>query len=282
MFEQELVDIYKIWAPPNSVWSRWAKPVIFMHYPTMGPNTPKAKSGGTGGDYETFDMDAEDSVSFEKCTRPKTWFGEFREDTAVIIDLPGDNSVEEAIDFARIGYRPVPLYNGVDPDCGSPSEVNKTDLARRLFQMSKELTAIRIRDNAPPVFMLDTNRRGIGIVTPGRYDNRWNIFAQDMPSIDFLRDHGISNILLRTTGPHLERDLQHILYRYAEKKIVKFTRYNGTSIEPIHISKPASYKSTFYRLSAILGFKRNAAGGFGALTPEVVDTDSYSGSYRYG
>jgi hypothetical protein len=212
-----------------------------------------------------------------------SWFGGLREDTAVIIDMPGGEGVEEAIAFAKIGYRPVPLYNGVVPLYGEGSESisgGKSNLAGMIFQTANELASINIPPAAPPVFMLDTNRSCPAKTAHGSFDNRWSVFAQDMPSADFLRSRKIRNILMRTKGSSYEMDLEHVLYRYAEKKCFKFTQYDGISTKPLTIHKPSFYKSAFYRLKVMLGLRRNAAGGFGAIVPFPVETSS--GSYSGG
>jgi len=247
----EQMNVYKTWAPADSVWSRWVKPVLFMNIPI----TP----------------------SLTRDTHDVAWFGEFREDTAIILDLPGYTGIEKAIAFAKIGYRPVPLYNGVNPkpsEVKIGTEVKTDDLAKLLFQATPDLASINIAPDAPPVFMLDATRKGKGKApsTPGIYDNRWNIFAQDLPSADFLRSRGIRNIMVVHPGSTIETDLEHVLYRYAEKKVFKFSRYDGFTVKPLSVQKPKAYKNAAYRLMVMLGLRRNAAGGFGLLIPEPSES----------
>lgn len=80
------IETYKIWAPNGALWTEWAKPVLFA-------NTPKG--------------------SFELQIPKLKWIAQTDYTTAIIVDLPGKEGVQEGLALARLGYRPVPLYNGV-------------------------------------------------------------------------------------------------------------------------------------------------------------------------
>jgi len=219
-----------------------------------------------------------------------SWLGEpaqIKKDTAIILEIPGEQSVREAVELAKIGYCPVPLFNGVASDKNAMEMVETNKICSELYNLSNPLSQLRIADDAPPVFMLDSRRKGERIFSKGTYDNRWNIYSQDMPSADFLHSHGIHHIILRmgdSTGI-LANDLQHVIYRYQENGIT-VSLHTGTTLLKV---KPHSYKSTAYRLMTMFGLKRNSAGGFGAYVPEETHGGVYSsgsgsfGSYgRYG
>src|ERR1044071_4252665 len=85
-------QLFEIWAPADSVWSRWAKPVLFASLAdTSGPLLP-AEAG--------------------EAPPPETGFGVNADpQAAYIVDLPGSAAVDRGLALARDGCRPVPLFN---------------------------------------------------------------------------------------------------------------------------------------------------------------------------
>jgi hypothetical protein len=100
---------------------------------------------------------------------------------------------------------------------------------------------------------------------PGRYDNRWLVFPQDMPSASYMMNNGISRVVVRSDS--ISNDLAHILRRYQEKGI-QILLCDGNVTKEVHVAAPSRFKSLFYRFIAICGLTRNAAGGFGGKIPE--------------
>ena len=245
------LETYKIWAPDEALWTQWAKPVLFMRTP--------------GISQKTWDIPEE-----------LEWMQSMDKQTMIIVDLPGADSVTECLALARLGYRPVPLYNGVDGQCLSMA-VRVSDIVMALFLYADELNACSIRYDAPPVFMLDSNRMAGSGKTPGAYDNRWCVFPQDMPSAAFLSKEGIRKIIVRSA--QIQNDLSHVLHRYQDEGI-EIHLCTGRETVKIPIVKPSMYKSLSYRFKTILGLTRNSAGGFGSMIPEA--TQSGSGTRYYG
>ena len=235
---RDKLTTYKIWAPDNALWTEWAKPVLF------------AKSSSYKEDY-VLDIPEID------------WLTKAQPDTMIIIDLPGKTSVMESLALARLGFRPVPLYNGVN-DNKYEMLVNAGHVADALYKGADELENMRIPNNAPPAFMLDSDRMNGG-KAPGKYDNRWCIFPQDMPSASFLSKQGIKKVIVRSDI--VRDDLLHILRRYYEQKIVILKSFDERVLE-IHVPKPSWFKRILYRFKVIFGLARNAAGGFGGQIPE--------------
>ena len=264
---------YKIWAPDNALWTKWAKPVLFASL-----------------------MSWKDDYALD--IPEINWISSAQRDTMVIVDLPGKKGVEESLALARRGFRPVPLYNGVndekpvainsaanvstanadgalntaDREAKTPGATGETsamlvdakEVADALYKGAYALETLRIPDNAPPVFMLDS-RRMTGEKVPGKYDNRWCIFQQDMPSASFLSEQRINKIIVRTDKR--QDDLLHILHRYQEQKI-KIFQCVLDKVMDMTVTKPSRMKSLFYRFSVIFGLTYNSAGGFGGQIPE--------------
>src|ERR1043165_231492 len=83
-------EIFSIWAPDNSIWSPWAKPVLFAHLDAALSFVP------TPG--------APIDVS---------WSPSPNEKVAVVLDLPGAEGVLVGLALAHRSYCPVPLYNAL-------------------------------------------------------------------------------------------------------------------------------------------------------------------------
>jgi hypothetical protein len=249
--EQLFVD----WAPDESVWTPWAKPVLF--------NSPALSKKGL------FSPSAVEGIpELETFANPTG--------RVVIVDLPGVNSVRAAVTLAGLGYRPVPLYNG----CEGPSAVIPV---RELMDAVEGATA-QIKDrglsfNSPPAFLLDS-RRMSGFPAFGNFDNRWLIFPQDFPSGNLLLSKGFSEVVLVSLPDGaVQKDLAHVLLRWKESGLaVKFFSFATQDALPLNVPRSAQYKLFFYRALAKLGLHPNSAGGFG----DVIATPSETSHGGYG
>jgi hypothetical protein len=115
---------------------------------------------------------------------------------------------------------------------------------------------------------LDANRQdNSGLITPGRFDNRWAVVAQDMPSASRLQLAGFKQVLV--FAEKVRDDLAHILLRYQEAGLkIEIAAPMAREPRAIKISRPAWYRHLWYSLMVQAGFRRNSAGGFGAVIPE--------------
>lgn len=248
---------YKIWAPDNALWTEWAKPVLFANMPYDDGWEPNPVKIG--------------------------WASEVSYDTMVITDLPGRAGVEAGLALARLGYRPVPLYNGVFATYGGASmAVDVGGIVTALYKGADEMLSLIIGASAPPVFMLDYNRMSGIAKEPGKYDNRWCVFPQDMPSASFLLKKGITKAVVR--AERIQEDLAHILRRYQEAGVKIFLCADRMELEEVTVPAPSRFKNLTYRFSVISGLVRNAAGGFGSRIPLEPERDwtSVLGGRHYG
>ncbi len=248
------MEAYKVWAPDGVLWAQWAKPVLFMRPAAASLKLIQIPEAG--------------------------WISSLESDTMLIADLPGASGVTESLALARMGYRPVPLYNGVDGRTFSMI-VKVGEIASALFDGADILATYDISPDAPPVFMLDSNRMsGMGR-QPGTYDNRWCVFPQDMPSAALLRNAGIRRVIVCSAG--IQNDLSHILLRYQKEGIeICLCTGPGEEIRTVSVVRPSRFKSLSYRFKVIMGLKRNAAGGFGGSIPEPTQSSSSGRFYGYG
>jgi len=241
-------ECFARWAPPESHWSAWAKPTLFVSM-------------------DRVELDRLHAVSeaFEHISLPGA-----DEGWALIVELEGVLSIRFGLHAAAAGYRPVPLYNCWS-DAGTVEAVPTKSLINELAKGALVLESKRLGSDAPPAFLLDQNRlKGKETLVPGDFDNRWMVFPQDFPSARYLKDHGIKNVLWITREPATpNRDLAHIVFEWQTEGIPIHARtLPADASKLIHVSRPSGFQSLWHRALAILTFKRNSAGGFGSIIPD--------------
>jgi hypothetical protein len=248
-------DCYAIWAPDASVWAQWAKPVMFASAPGLVTDIPLSVATLSGRELP-----------------------DGRGSTAVILDLPGEESVSVGLAFAERGFQPVPLFNGTD----GPNPVVKTaDLLSALGAGAEVLKAMPIGVDARPVFLLDSNRRdSMGAVSSGYYDNRWIVLPQDLPSASYLLAAGVKEVLLVLRDAEWpSEDLAHVLLRWQERNIgIRFIDLaKNESAKALIVIAPSLFRRAWYAAVALSGLRRCNVGGFGSVVP-----DQTAGSGFYG
>ena len=260
-------ELYALWAPEDSVWSPWALPVPFAQLvcPQVSTETEPRR----------FHLD---------------WLpqGEPR-DLAIVADLPSGDAIHYGLALLQRGYRPIPVIDGSPGPDGSPlipfdstspegavskpaSTVDMRQLLLALCQGASLLREAKLTPDAPPAFLLDSNRMTVApFSADGAFDNRWMVFPQDFPSSRFLRDRGIRKVVyvhdrFATQPPD---DLAHILLRWQEDGISiesKSAQFGDVPV-PIQVNRPSRFRAVWYRALAALGLRRNDAGGFGGYPP---------------
>ena len=195
-------EIYKIWAPDKKRWVDWVRPVPFI-------NIDDSSSRKEFIDYRI------PSINYLK---------EVLNDTALIIDIPGIASIKEGIALAKLGYRPIPIFNGTDPPIGTISTTNNQIIKPLLIWGAFELKNIKLKNDAPPVFLLDQNRLNRYKINNGIFDNSWDIYDGDLPSPKYLFENGINKIIVRSNFQ--AKDLRKILYKW-QKNNIKIFFTNG-------------------------------------------------------
>jgi len=250
MYPQEVFDI---WAPQDSIWSRWAKPVLLIAKMEQVP-------------------EQELRQKVEALTAWPSAFG----DTALIVNLPGIDSVMYGLALARRGFRPVPLFNATP----GPSEYLWTGpITAALVTGAEILQGIRLAPDAPPAFLLDLNRMK-GRPTPGQFDNRWVVFPQDLPSATFLKSRGIKNIVvIQPEALSLGEDLSQVLSLWKRNGLdirasgeTAQERMDPKGLKSVSRFNLARTAFAVWMISS-LGLRRNNVGGFGAIVP--TETQRY-------
>src|SRR3954465_8912671 len=108
-------DLFALWAPEESPWSVWAKPVLFADCHAATADRPL---------YESQPM----VENFPPAGH-----------VVAIVDVPGANSVLYGLALAGIGYRPVPLFNS---SCGTDTLVDMRTVADYLIYAAPTLRSL--------------------------------------------------------------------------------------------------------------------------------------------
>jgi len=247
-------EIFQIWAPDDSPWSPWVKPVLFAHL---------------GLAAEPFEIAAPDV----------SWTPAVSDRVALVVNLPGPEGVVTGAAVALQGYRPVPLYNALPLPWGESihrsnpgravAAVDTLPILRALASSTRALAEAKLPCDAPPAFLLDYNRQGDGRKPgPGQFDNRSISFTTDFPSVIFLGAHGVHrSLLIQKEG--IQPDLAHTLRRWQDggMKLERLRPDDGVA-ESFDAPKPSWYGVMFQRVLLQLGFHRSGAGGFGGWIPD--------------
>ena len=247
-----IVEAFSTWVPDlpeddfGPAWTHWAKPVLFA---SINGEVPM----GFLKDEDLPALLAALKAPAAKC--------------AVVVDLPGTQSISVGVELAEQGYRPVPLFNGSP---GRDELISTSELISALRSAAARMQNFSIPADAPPVFLLDSRRMSKAVTpAPGKFDNRWFTFPQDFPSANLLRARGISTVLLiqEAIGQPAE-DLSHVLKRWQDAGMeILGTTPDAGRTEPLKVNRPRRFRSLAYGLLALIGLFPNSAGGFGGIIP---------------
>ncbi len=207
-------EAFERWAPPDARWAAWARPVPFV---------AMQGAGGQGLPYGF----AVPAIPYLAKALPNT---------AVVADLPGADGVLEGIALARLGYRPVPLYNGTRPQAGALALADTGAIEAALLWGARQLAATHLPPSAPPAFLLDSGRLHQHKMNVSVYDNSWDIYGQDMPSAEYLLANGISRVVVRSE--RIAKDLARVLYPYQKKGIAIWHTGGYAPPAPRRLRKP--------------------------------------------
>jgi len=131
---------------------------------------------------------------------------------AIVIDLPGPTAIETALALGRHGFRPVLSINA----SSQPGEVvDMKPLLALLVEGARFASSFPADAAAPPAFILDSRRDGESDGRqrgPGAFDNRWTIFAGDLPSGEQLRTADLRLVVIAHDRDALHEDVEAIAW----------------------------------------------------------------------
>lgn len=194
-------EVFKIWSPVGARWVEWIKPVLFI---------------SINDNIKTYSED----IEYKKIS----YIENIKKDTAIIVDYPGEDGINEGLSLAKIGYRLVPLYNGTVSQKDVVATIDNYEIQMKYITGAIELKKIEVEDNAPPAFLLDTNRLNRFKMNVSIFDNSWDIYEQDFPTSKYFLENGIKNIIVSSNK--IEKDLKYILYKF-QKSGIKLYHTDG-------------------------------------------------------
>lgn len=196
-----------------------------------------------------------------------------RDRVALVVDVPAVRAIELGLALAKVGYRPVPLFNTT---FGPQSILDVGPIAKALLDGAESLGRLRLDPDAPPAFLIDAHRASAQ-PKPGDYDNRWIVFPQDFPAASLIKAHGFEEVqVLREDDRPPENDLLAVLdgwrregVRVGVRRIGGEAAQTGSQPAPLpgpirrHVGPLLAFAAVF------LGLRRSSAGGFGAVVPHA-------------
>jgi len=236
-------EALSIWAPEGSPWSHWTKAVLFSF---MSDQIPDIAPSGAAA-----------------------WKVPLLNDAVLLVELAREKGVEVGISLSRSGYRPIPLYNGLDSTEATANAFAVIDvmpIMRALERETKTLKAIALPDSAPPAFLLDANRKNAGFSPErGWFDNRSIIRELDLPSADYLKQHGIRQIIVIRTNREVQTDLQAVLLSWQDAGLAISDQAPDGPWSPVMVVVPraSTLKLFWNKFLLTFGYRLNSSGSFG-------------------
>ena len=197
-------NLYKVYAPYGAKWVNWVRPVPFVAI-------------------DTYNI----KLNNRWIDRKVLFLKEYKNDVAIFVDLPNEESVETGMALANLGYRPIPIFNGVNEQKGSQAIIESSIIESSLIIGGEKLKKIELDNNANPVFLLDSNRTNRYRANETIFDNSWDLYGQDIPSCEYFKNNGINKIVV--VGSKIQRDLRKIFFKFQDNGF-EFFLTNGYSI----------------------------------------------------
>ena len=142
--------------------------------------------------------------------------------------------------LARLGYRPIPLYNGLPFPVNEKMSATRSSttvavepISAAVCREAQALVQLHLPPDAPPAFLLDADR-GNALIrpAPGIFDNRSVCFATDFPSPGFMVSHGIRRAIVVQRDSPMARDLNPILVAWQEGGVEILGKHTSDQAAP--------------------------------------------------
>ena len=255
--------VFDAWAPPDSIWSRWTKPVLFA----TARNVPATGAATTPSPLVLDRARIEPPPAGVTTYRSAPAAGGI----AIVVELPGDEAVRAGLALAHLGFRPVPLFNALVPFGRMVPSVDVTPTVRALEANAPALRALSLAPDAPPAFLLDARRRGDDKPFVFGFDNRSYCLVSDFPSGEELRRRKIGRVVLlrEEAGREPVIDVKDVLYAFQHAGIEIFAASMSGEGAPTAMTVRAPslggrLKDWIYRLAV----GEPEAGAFGRKVPQ--------------
>jgi hypothetical protein len=190
------------------------------------------------------------------------------EKAAVIIDLPGESAVSLGLALGLRGVRPVLAINA----CSAPDELVSMHAVLDILAMGARFSeAFPTGPKLAPAFILDSRRSGGSAhpVFPGCFDNRWAIFASDLPAAHVLREAGLTKVIVVQFGTKPLDDIEAVLRAYQEDELelLLCDLSKPGALTALKVVERGWFSEALRSLRRRLSLSRNYQGSFGHRVP---------------
>jgi hypothetical protein len=189
-----------------------------------------------------------------------------RSSVAFVIDLPGGKAIEMALALADAGLRPVLAINATSAE---HEVIDMDPIVSWLETGARFRSTFAATTDAAPVFILDSRRLGRGgRAFPGWFDNRWTLFASDLPSAKQLKASGIERVVLVQEHTSVNEDLLAIGWAYERAGLpVRVADAEEKQIVGLPGERQGIIQFVFGQLTRRLTVTRRWDGSFGHRAP---------------
>jgi hypothetical protein len=155
------------------------------------------------------------------------------------------------------------------PMLGPRATVDMYPIVRLLIQVTRGRMLRTLSPLAPPAFLLDSRRRGIGATPrPGDFDNRSISLPTDFPSANFMLASRIRDVIvIQEQEGAPQQDLAHTLRRWQDAGMRIMTSIPGGTPKPVEVGRPPRFRHLWYGLLERLRLRQNPLGGYGGFLP---------------
>jgi hypothetical protein len=243
-------DIFEKWQGSAHPWVAWVKPSLFDRI---------ADSRETANGDDAWSTEAPPWLGIDTSWLPKH--------AAVIIDLPAEEGLILALALAQRDVRPVLAINA----CSASGEVIDMRAAQKLLDFAaRHAPAFPAGMQVRPAFILDARRDGSNLTkTAGMFDNRWELFASDLPSVEELRTAGITQVVVAQNDQRVRGDLEAILCAYQAGGLqLQLRDARQNHFTSLNLSKRNWLSRLFGTIHRRLSYRRRWDGSFGRTIPE--------------
>jgi hypothetical protein len=218
---EEKNKIYQCWAPEEGRWSRWVKPVLFANiegvFTYLLPRPPRWTEDELFSAVHSI-VGSRAMSAYRDTDPPK--------DLAIVVDLPGIESLMAGIALVKIGFRPVPLYNSL------PAEEAVIEMRPLVEMLAAPPTSLdRLPRDAPPAFLLDQRRQGEGaLIDRSILDNRSSCSTADFPTAQGMLVAGILRVLVIHSDGRVASDLEQVIHAWRDAGLDLFVTQPGVAV----------------------------------------------------
>lgn len=249
--------VQDVWVGADDPWRPWVKQALFA--------TPVSKRPRALGDTRltSFDEETTQDASPWKWG-DLSWLEVGR--SAMIVDLGGSYAMRMGLALGQRGWRPVFAINTTS----SASEVIKMKPVLRWLRKGARLrSAFSASADAPPAFILDARRIGRGAPTLTSYDNRWMLFASDLPSAEFFRARRIDSVTVVQDGVRLRADLRAIAWAYQRAGLeVRIADLQSETLVTLTDQRQSRFGFVFEQIARHVFGGRRHDGTYGRFVPK--------------